>query len=85
MADIDPQAATLMLDGLLQPWHAAVEDPANAQQEVLHRLLKDYAQTDYGAQHGASQIEPWTITAALFPSPPTKTTNRSLSASWLAR
>lgn len=57
MADIDPQAATLMLDGLLHPWHAAVEDPDSAQQEVLHNLLKDYAKTDYGEQHGASQIE----------------------------
>ena len=46
-----------MLNGLLQPWHSAVDDPAPAQEEVLHRLLKGYAQTDYGAQHGADQIE----------------------------
>lgn len=49
----DPQA---MLDTLLQPWHDAVADPGNAQEEVLGRLLKDYAQTEYGAQHGADQV-----------------------------
>ena len=54
MAGSDPQA---MLNALLQPWHDAVDDPAKAQQEVLGRLLQGYAQTDYGAQHGAAQIE----------------------------
>lgn len=54
MADNDPQA---MLNALLQPWHEAVDDPAKAQQEVLHCLLEGYAQTDYGAQHGAAHIE----------------------------
>jgi len=53
----DPQAMTGMLNGLLQPWHDAVDDPAQAQEEVLQRLLKGYAQTDYGAQQGASQVE----------------------------
>jgi hypothetical protein len=46
-----------MVNGILQPWHDAVDDPAKAQEQVLHRLLKTYAQTGYGAQHGASQIE----------------------------
>jgi hypothetical protein len=54
MTDSDPRE---MLNALLQPWHEAVNDPAKAQQEVLHRLLEGYAQTDYGAQHGAAQIE----------------------------
>jgi len=54
MADKDPQA---MLNALLQPWHEAVDDPARAQQEVLERLLEGYAQTGYGTQHGAAQIE----------------------------
>jgi hypothetical protein len=54
MAVSNPQA---MLNALLQPWHEAVDDPAKAQQEVLQRLLASYAQTDYGAQHGAAQIE----------------------------
>jgi hypothetical protein len=54
--NIDPQAAAQMLEALLQPWHTAIADPARAQEEVLHRLLKDYAQTEYGAQHGATNI-----------------------------
>jgi hypothetical protein len=54
MPDNDSQA---MLNALLTPWHDAVTDPARAQQEVLDRLLKDYAQTEYGAQRGAAQVE----------------------------
>jgi len=46
-----------MLDGLLQPWYDAVEDPVRAQDQVLHRLLRSYAQTEYRAGHGAAQIE----------------------------
>ena len=55
--EIDPQAAGQMLKAILQPWHDAVADPAKAQEELLHCLLKDYARTKYGAQHGAAQIE----------------------------
>jgi len=54
MANNDPQA---MLSTFLQPWHDAVDDPAGAQQEVLHNLLHIYAQTGYGAQHGAAEID----------------------------
>jgi len=54
MANNDPQA---MLSTFLQPWHDAVDDPAKAQREVIHNLLKIYAQTDYGAQHGAAEID----------------------------
>jgi hypothetical protein len=56
MADIDPQAGAQMLSFLLQPWYDAVSAPAAAQEQVLHRLLQIYAQTDYGTQHGAGQI-----------------------------
>ncbi|HEY72446.1 MAG TPA: GH3 auxin-responsive promoter family protein [Thermoflexia bacterium] len=57
MTNTDPQATAHMLDALLQPWRDAVSDPVQAQEKVLHRLLQGYAQTEYGAQHGASQIE----------------------------
>jgi hypothetical protein len=46
-----------MLNLFLQPWHEAVEDPENAQLQVLHRLLQVYAQTSYGQQHCAAQID----------------------------
>jgi hypothetical protein len=51
------QQARSMVQGLLQPWHDAVSDPAKAQEQVLNRFLKTYAQTEYGRQHGASQID----------------------------
>ena len=57
MVSSDAHAAAGMLKGLLQPWHDAVNDPHKAQQEVLHRLLEGYAQTDYGVQHGAAHVE----------------------------
>jgi hypothetical protein len=53
----DPSRLAALLQGLLQPWHQAVDDPARAQDDVLHRLLKTYAETGYGAEHGASQID----------------------------
>jgi hypothetical protein len=46
-----------MLNAMLQPWHAAVSDPGHAQEDVLHRYLKIYAETEYGRQHSAAQVE----------------------------
>jgi len=57
MTDIDPQAAAQMLTAMLQPWHDAVNAPAEVQEQVLHRLVQTYAQTDNGAQHSATQID----------------------------
>ena len=57
MTQIDPQATAKLLGRLLQPWHAAVERPVQAQEEVLDRLLKDYAQNQYGRDHGADKID----------------------------
>jgi len=56
MNDMDPQAAAQLLNALLQPWHDAVNDPAQAQREVLQNLLQGYAQTGYGKQPGAGEI-----------------------------
>jgi hypothetical protein len=54
--DIDPQAAMMMLEHMLKPWHESLADPAKAQEEVLHKLIQDYAKTGYGRQHGAENI-----------------------------
>ena len=56
MAARDPQELREMLEGMLQPWHDAVSDPARAQEQVLRTLLESYAQTEYGRQHGASAV-----------------------------
>ncbi|MEW5868885.1 MAG: GH3 auxin-responsive promoter family protein [Chloroflexota bacterium] len=55
--NIDPQAASLILQSQLKPWQQAIADPAKAQDEILHRLLQDYAKTRYGQQYGAGQID----------------------------
>jgi hypothetical protein len=57
MADHTPQSPADMLAAQLKPWHDAVSDPPGAQEAVLQRLLQIYAQTDYGKQHGAAQVE----------------------------
>ncbi len=57
MAGHDSQSPAEMLRAQLQPWFDAVADPAKAQEEVLHRLVQIYAQTDDGAQHGAANID----------------------------
>jgi len=40
----------------LRPWHEALADPTSAQQAVLRRTLGHYAQTGYGADHGAPAL-----------------------------
>jgi hypothetical protein len=64
----DPQAAAAMLKAMLDPWHQAVNDPARAQEAVLHRLLGIYAQTEYGRQHGAAQVGSLADYRRAFPS-----------------
>lgn len=67
---IDPKSALMMLEHLLEPWHAAVANPALAQETVLHGLLQDYAKTDYGRQHGAENIETLADYRRAFPATP---------------
>ena len=51
-----PSAAAQALRDQLQPWHKAVQNPGQAQEIVLRRLLGDFAQTTYGANHGAAKV-----------------------------
>ncbi len=53
---MDAQVAAAIVQAQLAPWRQALADPKAAQETVLQRLLIDYAQTDYGKQHGAAQI-----------------------------
>jgi hypothetical protein len=64
---IDPAQAAGMLRAQLEPWHRAVAKPAEAQEEVLHRLLLGYAETRYGAEQGAGQIESLEAYRQAFP------------------
>jgi hypothetical protein len=54
---IDHDAAASLIGALLKPWHESLDDPVTSQEDVLHRLLEDYAQTVYGRQHGAAHID----------------------------
>jgi len=56
MANKARETMTRMLEGVLRPWHEAIADPIRAQEEVLKRLLGEYAETRYGREHGASQV-----------------------------
>lgn len=56
-----------MINVLLQPWHDALADPGRTQGEVLKHLLKDYAQTEYGARHDAAQVKTLEDYQAAFP------------------
>jgi hypothetical protein len=56
-----------IINVILQPWHDALADPGRAQGEVLNHLLKDYAQTEYGARHGAPQVKTLDDYWAAFP------------------
>jgi hypothetical protein len=57
MTSAEAHPVVQMLSAFLQPWHDAVADPAKAQQQVLGSLLSMYAETRYGRDHGAGQIE----------------------------
>jgi len=57
MNNMDPNTALQMLQGMLQPWYAAIQDPSKAQEAILHSLLSDYAKTTYGKDHNAAQID----------------------------
>ena len=46
-----------ILETLVKDWYLSLDDPASAQERVLHRLLQGYARTQYGQQHSAHQID----------------------------
>jgi hypothetical protein len=61
------QAGMERIAGMLQPWQAALADPARAQEGVLKSLLTIYARTEYGAQHKAGQVRSIAEYQSCFP------------------
>jgi hypothetical protein len=61
------QEMQAQLKQMLRPWEAALENPASAQEGVLHQLLLQYAQTGYGQTHGAGLIESLSDYRRAFP------------------
>ncbi|MFC1848194.1 GH3 auxin-responsive promoter family protein [Chloroflexota bacterium] len=67
MIDESARETAELLKAFLQPWHDAVENPPEAQRKVLDTLLVSYAKTDYGAQHGAANIDTFEDYRRAFP------------------
>ena len=45
------------LQEIVNPWYEALQNPAEAQQQVLKNLVEGYAKTLYGKNHGAFNVE----------------------------
>jgi len=60
----DPMA---MITKMLQPWQTALENPAQAQENVLKNLISIYAQTEHGKKFGADKVGSISDYRAMFP------------------
>ncbi len=67
MQNRSPQEIAQFLGLMLQPWHDAVSQPAQAQEIVLKKLLGVFAQTNYGNDHNASRVTDITSYRQSFP------------------
>jgi len=56
-----------ILNQIVNPWHEALQNPEDAQQKVLEKLLKGYAETDYGRARSAEKIKDVESFRASFP------------------
>lgn len=56
-----------ILKHIVNPWHEALKNPAEAQQKVLETLLKEYAKTDYGKKHSVKEVTDEVSFRANFP------------------
>ena len=45
-----------ILKHIVNPWYEALQNPAEAQQRVLKKLLKGYAKTLYGKKHSVLEV-----------------------------
>jgi hypothetical protein len=46
-----------ILHSITDPWYEGLKNPAETQRQTLNELLKEYANTRYGQDHHASEIE----------------------------
>ncbi len=56
-----------ILKQIVKPWHESLKNPAEAQQQILKKLLEGYAKTDYGKKHSANEIKAGQMFRAKFP------------------
>ncbi len=55
------------LKALINPWYESLKEPDETQSQVLSKLTQEYARTDYGRSHGASEVNEVTDFRANFP------------------
>jgi len=46
-----------ILKQIVNPWHESLKNPAEAQQQVLEKLLEGYAKTVYGKGHSVREVK----------------------------
>jgi hypothetical protein len=63
----DEDSVNSILKPYVQPWYDSVENPQEAQAQVLADLVEKYASTEYGVNHNASQIKDIADYRANFP------------------
>jgi hypothetical protein len=63
----DEDALNSILQPIVGPWYESLENPQKAQEQVLGELIKEYAKTDYGKSHNASEVEGITDYQKSFP------------------
>lgn len=56
-----------ILKQIVKPWHESLKNPAEAQQQILERLLEGYAKTDYGKKQFVNKIRDGQMFRANFP------------------
>jgi len=56
-----------ILKQIVNPWHESLQNPAEAQQQVLKRLLEGYAKTLYGKKYSVLEVEDGSTFRANFP------------------
>ncbi len=67
MDQTDIQSSIEKMKAIIAPWHAALQNPAQAQETVLENLVKIYSQTDYGKKHNSQTIGSYADFRRVFP------------------
>ncbi|UCF44973.1 MAG: GH3 auxin-responsive promoter family protein [Candidatus Bathyarchaeota archaeon] len=52
----DEDSFNSILRPIIGPWYESLKDPQKAQEQVLGKLVREYAKTDYGKRHHASDL-----------------------------
>jgi hypothetical protein len=62
-----PDTAVLLIENMLSPWKVSLENPEQAQIQVLEKLIQDYSRTGYGRSRGVHQVDNISDYRRIFP------------------